>query len=280
MSPNEQQSEAWNGAESVQFVEHADQYDRQFAPIADALLERARPAAHHTVLDVGCGCGATTLAVAGMAGSALGADLSEPLLAVATRRAGAASVANVDFVIADAQTYAFPASTYDLVISQLGLMFFDDTEFAFANLRRAIVPGGQMAFTCWQGLESNEWVSVVGQAVAQHGSLPALGGQARGPGMFALKQPDEISALLEGAGFAQVEIESFSPTILVGGGGTLDESLDFLVGAGIARGLLGQLTAEARTAALASVRASLAERYEPGLGVRVGASVWIVTASN
>lgn len=132
----------------------------------------------------------------------------------------------------------------------------------------------------WDGTSAVDQHDVAEVRLAQHGSLSDLGGQAGGPGMFSLKHPDEISTLLDRAGFGRVEIDSCSPSLLLGGGGTLDESLDFLVGAGIARGLLGQLAPEARAAALASVRASLAERYEPGLGVHVGASVRVVTASN
>jgi SAM-dependent methyltransferase len=278
MPANQQQSEAWNGAESAHYVDHADRYDRQLAPFSDALLERVQPEPHHAVLDVGCGCGATTLAAARRARTALGVDLSEPLLEVAAERARSASVDNAEFVVADAQTYPFAEGAFDLVISQFGVMFFDDPLSAFTNLRRALAAGGRAAFVCWQGLEANEWVSVVGRAVAQHVALPDLGGQAGGPGMFSLEDPDEIAALLGAAGFTQIEIEPSSPAILLGGGGTLDESIDFLLGTGIARGLLGRAEPDARAAAIETVRVSLAERYEPGAGVRVGTGAWLVSA--
>ena len=163
MNANRQQSEAWNGAEAVHWVDHADRYDRQLAPFADALLERVQLEPRHAVLDVGCGCGATTLTAARRAGAALGVDISEPLLEIATDRARAASVDNAEFVMADAQTYAFAEGAFDVAISQFGLMFFDDPVSAFSNLRRALVPGGSAAFVCWQGLEANEWVSIVGR---------------------------------------------------------------------------------------------------------------------
>jgi hypothetical protein len=76
----------------------------------------------------------------------------------------------------------------------------------------------------------------------------------------------------------EVEIDALSPTILLGGGGTLDESTDFLLGTGIARGLLGRLDPHPRAAAAEAVRASLAERYEPGLGIPVGTGGWLVSA--
>jgi SAM-dependent methyltransferase len=280
MPVNEQQAEAWNGAESAHWVEHADRYDRQLAPFAHALLERVRLESHDAVLDVGCGCGATTLAAARRSRTAVGVDLSKPLLKIATDRARAASIDNVEFTAADAQTHAFVEDAFDMVISQFGVMFFDDPASAFANLRRALAPGGRVAFVCWQGLEANEWVDVVGRAVARQVALPALGGQARGPGMFSLEDPNETTALLDASGFTQIEIESASPTILLGGGGNLEESLDFLLGMGIARGLLSQLDAGARIETTETIRASLARAYEPGVGVRLGTGAWLVTARN
>jgi SAM-dependent methyltransferase len=278
MTANRQQSEAWNGAESLHWVDHADRYDRQLAPYAEALFERVQLEAHHSVLDVGCGCGATTLTAAHSAGMALGVDISKPLLEIAADRARTAAVGNAEFVVADAQTHAFAEGAFDLVISQFGLMFFDEPVSAFANLRRALAPGGRLAFVCWQGLEANEWVSVVGDAVAQHARLPDLGGQAGGPGMFSLKNPDETAALLAAGGFTQIEFEPISPFVLAGGGGSLDESVDFLLGTGIARGLLGRLEPAARDAAIETVRITLTERYEPGIGVRVGTGGWLGTA--
>jgi SAM-dependent methyltransferase len=278
MPVNEQQAEAWNGAESVHWVEHADRYDRQLAPFVHALLDRARLDSHDSVLDVGCGCGATTLAAARLSRTAVGVDISKPLLEIAKARAHAASIDDVEFLAADAQTHAFAENAFDLVISQFGVMFFDDPVSAFANLRRALAPGGRVAFVCWQGLVANEWVDVVGRAVARHVALPTLGGQAGGPGMFSLDDPNETIALLDASGFAQIEIESTSPTVLLGGGGTLEESLDFLLGTGIARGLLSRVDEAEREETRQSIRASLTQRYEPGVGVRLGTGAWLVTA--
>ena len=279
MTANQSQAEAWNGAESVHYVDHADRYDRQLAPFADALIDHAQLDAHHAVLDVGCGTGATSLMAARRAATVLGADISQPLLDVAAERARAASLDNAAFVVADAQTYPFLPATFDRIISQFGLMFFDDPVTAFRNLQRALTPGGRAVLVCWQGLEANDWVMTVGRAVAEHVALPDLGGQANGPGMFALKDPDETASLLDAAGFTQIDIAPIAPTITLGGGGTLEESADFLLGAGIARGLLGRVESTARDAAIDTVRASLAGRYEPGVGVRLGAAAWLVSAS-
>jgi hypothetical protein len=91
--------------------------------------------------------------------------------------------------------------------------------------------------------------------------------------------PDETAVLLDAAGFTQVELEQISPTILLGGGGTLDESLDFLLGIGMARGLLGRVDSDARAEVTEAVRDSLAERYESGAGVRLGTGAWLVSTN-
>ena len=124
-------SEAWNGGESVHYVDHADRYDLQLAPFADALLNRACLARHESVLDIGCGCGVTTFAASRQCLRAVGVDISTPLLEIAGHRARIASLDNVEFIDADAQTYPFDAGLFDAVISQFGLMFFDDPAMAF-----------------------------------------------------------------------------------------------------------------------------------------------------
>jgi SAM-dependent methyltransferase len=278
MPPNEQMAEAWNGSESLYFVDNADRYDLQLEPITRILFDRALPQTHEMVLDVGCGSGATTLTAAGKAKRAVGLDLSRPLLELAVRRAEAAAVGNADFIVADAQTHDFAAATFDLLISQFGLMFFDDPVRAFTNLRRTLRPGGRVVFVCWQGLRANEWLTLIGDAASRHVELPEFGGQGRGPGMFSLCDVGEIATLLTAAGFDQVECESHTPTILIGGGGSLDESIDFLLDMGMARGLLGLVDQSARADVIRTVSADLGDRYEEGVGTRLGAAVWVVAA--
>ena len=277
MLPNRNQSEAWNGGESVHYVNHADRYDRQLAPFTETLLEQVRLAPHRSLLDVGCGCGALTLAASGIADWAVGLDISVPLTEVASGRAQTAQIDNVEFVVGDAQTHVFVPGTFDLVVSQFGLMFFDDPVGAFSNLRRSLAPDGRLAFVSWQALPANEWLTVVVGEVANHVEIPEFGGLARGPGMFALKDQDEATTLLEAAGYTDVGFEPLAPSILIGGGGTVDQSMDFLLGMGMVRGLVGLAGTDHHDEVIEAVRSSLTERYEPGVGVRFGAGAWLVT---
>lgn len=278
MAPNKTQFEAWNGGESVHYVAHADRYDRQLAPFTEALLEQVRLIPNRSLLDVGCGCGALTLAASGIADSAVGIDISVPLTEVASERARTARIDNVEFVVADAQTHTFAPGAFDLVVSQFGLMFFDDPVGAFSNLRRSLAAGGQLAFVAWQGLAANEWLTVIGSEVANRVEIPEFGGLSKGPGMFALMDQDETTALLKTAGFNEVAFEPLAPTLLIGGGGTVDQSMEFLLGMGMARGLVGLAGTDAHDEVVEAVRLSFIERYEPGVGVRFRASAWMVTA--
>ncbi len=207
MSPNQQQSEAWNGPESRHYVDHADRYDRQLAPVTDLLLERAAIEPTHAVLDVACGSGATALLAARQARSVLGIDISEPLVQLATDRARQTSTGNAEFVVADAQIHDFGDGRFDVVISQFGLMFFDDPVAAFSNLRRAMATDGRIVFSTWQGLDANQWLAPVVSALGRYADVPDLGGLANGGGMFALQDATETAALLDSAGFADVTVE-------------------------------------------------------------------------
>jgi ubiquinone/menaquinone biosynthesis C-methylase UbiE len=276
VTPNEKQIEAWNGGESVHYVAHADHYDRQLVPFTEVLLEQIRRTPPTSMLDVGCGCGALSMSAASIADLVVGIDISAPLTEVAAGRAVTAQVDNVNFIVADAQTYSFTPRSFDLVVSQFGLMFFDDPVAAFANLRHSLAPKGRLAFICWQGLLANEWLKVIADQVAECVEIPEFGGLSKGPGMFALMDQTETTALLEMAGFNDVTFEPLAPTLLVGGGGTVNQSIDFLLGMGMVRGLIGLAGTDAHDEVVERVRQCLKKHYEPGVGVRLDAAAWLV----
>jgi len=144
---NTEQFDAWNGESGLRWIADPDRRDGVLQPVADALLEAAQLQGGERVLDVGCGCGATTLAAARAIapnGEVVGADLSEPMIDVARRRAADAGVDNVAFVQADAQTHDFGAPTFDVVMSRFGTMFFADPAAAFANIASSMGPGGRL----------------------------------------------------------------------------------------------------------------------------------------
>lgn len=275
---NETESaDGWNGDEAKHWVTEADRYDGQLAPFGDLLFDRLQLAADEVVLDVGCGCGATTIGAARLSDAAVGIDLSVPMLTVGRQRAAAAGVGNIEFVVDDAAHHQFLTESFDVIVSRFGVMFFDDPVMALTNLRHALRVGGRLVFVCWQGLEANPWLLVPGVAAAAHVPLPAIGGSG-GPGMFSLADRDHLVSVLSAAGFADIDVESVSPEIVLGGGGNLDETLEFLLGTGIARALLDGAQPDARQRAISAVSAALAEIYEPGRGVALGTGAWLVSA--
>src|SRR5580704_849583 len=227
---NTDQAERWNSGEDVaHWIDNQARYDRMNEPFTAMILEAAalRPGSH--VLDVGCGCGGTTLAVARLIapGQAVGIDLSAPMLARARAGAEAAGHGDAVFQQGDAQVHPLEPARFDAVISRFGVMFFADPVAAFANIRSAAQPAGQLVFACWQPLAANQWLLVPRAALAEH-VPPGGAGPGDGPGMFALADPDRIRQVLAGAGWRDVRVTARQASILVGGGGSLDEAVEFL----------------------------------------------------
>jgi SAM-dependent methyltransferase len=276
---NTAQAEHWNTGEAVaHWVDNQARYDRMNAPFAAMILDAAGLRPGENVLDVGCGCGGTTLAAARLIapGQAVGLDLSGPMLARARADAGAAGLGNAVFLQGDAQVHALEPARFGTVLSRFGVMFFADPVAAFANIRSATRPAGRLVFVCWQPLAANQWLLVPGAALAEH--VPPAGfGSGDGPGMFAFADPDRIRQILAAAGWRDVEITSEHASILVGGGGSIDDAVEFLRTASMGRTMLAGADASTADRAIASVRAALSP-YADADGVHLGAAVWLVQA--
>jgi SAM-dependent methyltransferase len=275
---NEQQTEHWNSDEAGHWVTQQLRYDIMLAPFGDRVLSAAGIAPIDRVLDVGCGCGDTTLAAGRRAssGTVTGVDISKVMLEVARRRAAEERLTNVSFVVGDAQSYPLPGASTDVVISRFGLMFFDDPVAAFTNLADALAPNGRLAFVCWQDRALNPFILVPGLAIAEHITLPDMGPPGA-PGMFALADPERIRGLLTASGLSDIVIESFAPEILLGGGGTLNDAVQFLRHGGMGRAVLAGVNEAIQERALAAVSQALAP-YLTDEGVRIGTAAWLVTA--
>ncbi|MEK1835922.1 MAG: methyltransferase domain-containing protein, partial [Pseudomonas sp.] len=149
----------WNGQSGEYWVANQARLDAMFAVFGQAAIEAAAPTTGERVLDVGCGAGASSLALAarvGAGGQVLGVDISEPLIGRA--RALAPQDTPAQFRVADASSAELPEGAFDILFSRFGVMFFDDPTGAFAHMRRALRPGGRVAFVCWRGVAENDWV--------------------------------------------------------------------------------------------------------------------------
>jgi SAM-dependent methyltransferase len=277
---NTDQAERWNSGEDLaHWVTNEARYDRMNEPFAALILTAAGLVPGSHVLDVGCGCGGTTLAAARIIapGQAVGLDLSGPMLARARASAEAAGLANAVFQQGDAQVYLLEPARFDAVISRFGTMFFADPVAAFANIRSATRPGGRLTFVCWQPLAANQWLLVPGAALAEHVPPPAGFGSGDGPGMWAFSDPDRPREILAAAGWRDIEITAEHASILVGGGGSVEDAVEFMRTGSMGRMMLAGADTGTFERALASVRAALTP-YADADGVRLGAGVWLVRA--
>jgi SAM-dependent methyltransferase len=275
MSGNEAQAEFWNSAVGRTWADLQAQLDRQLQPLGAAGMDALAPQSGEAILDIGCGCGDTSFALAeavGPAGFILGLDISEPMLGVARQRA-AESRAAPDFLRADAQTADLTAERFDAAFSRFGVMFFSNPTAAFANIRRALKPGGRLAFVCWRSLAENAWQRVPLEA-ARHVLPPQAPGDPLSPGPFAFADAERLQGILSAAGFADIGIAPFDTMI---GSGTLDETLSLAMQVGpLSRALREH--PECRDGALGVVREALAAYVTPA-GVMMPAAIWVVTAS-
>jgi hypothetical protein len=155
-------------------------------------------------------------------------------------------------------------------------MFFDDPTAAFANLASGLRADGRLAVVCWQGLAQNEWMRVPLAAFAEVLPLPAPA-EPGAPGPFALGDPDHVRRVLGDAGFRAVEVDPLVESVLLGGGGSLDDILEWLQGTGFARTQLAEAEPETRARALDAILTALAAREGPD-GVRLGGAAWLVRA--
>jgi SAM-dependent methyltransferase len=266
----------WNGPEGRLWAEEAERHDRMLGGHGVDLLASAGLRAGEQVLDVGCGAGASTVDAAravGPRGHVLGVDVSRPLLAVAARRAADAGLASAAFVEADAQRHPFTPAVFDVVVSRFGLMLFTDPEAAFANLRRALRPGGRLAFVTWAERAANGWTTVPDAAMGAHVPSAPTGAGERGPCAFSLADPGRISSLLAAVGFADVVLTRRERDVWVGRD-VSDTIWYFERHLGDARAALGDELVAAITRTLRCALLS----YARDDGVWLPSASWLVTA--
>lgn len=279
MADNTEQARFWNEEGGSSWVELQARMDAQLAPIGDAALALAAAKPGEHVLDVGCGCGATTMALAaavGPTGSVSGVDLSEPMAKLARQRAASAGFDHVTLDVLDAQSASLPQATFDLLFSRFGVMFFADPVAAFANLATSMKSGGRLAFACWQKPSLNEWSAITGQALATV-LPPQPPVDPLAPGPFAFADPDRIRQVLGNAGWAEVTVEPLESKMQLGGTTDFDEAVDLSLRIGPAYRAL-KLFPALHAPARQAIANALAPHYESGVGLSLAAACWLVSA--
>jgi len=273
MSDNQPQIDYWNGQAGETWVRAQQRLDTMLEDLSAAAIAKANPQPGERAIDVGCGCGATTQALAQAGASVWGIDISGPMLAHAKQRL--AEVTNVAFAQTDAATQALTPD-HALIFSRFGIMFFDDPVAAFENLRTGLTSDGRLVFMCWQAPRDNPWVSIGGRAIAPF--LPeAEPVDPKAPGPFAFADTDYVRGILEAAGYADINVESVTMDLCVGE--NLDAAMEFQAEVGPMARVLAELDGDARQRAMDAARAALEPFVTPD-GIVLGAAAWLVSARN
>lgn len=274
---NADQIAYWNGPAGQRWTDRQAAQDVLLAPVSEILIDRAKVSAGERIVDVGCGCGSTAIALAqrvGPMGHVLGIDISGPMLARA-RQVTPAGLA-VDFVLADATVYPFEPASLDLLVSRFGVMFFAEPALSFANMRKALRPSGRLTFACWREPRENPWMMAPLQAVYKHvPKLPQQGPEDPGPFAFASEQ--RVHRILGEAGFSRIAMEPCSLALDTAIGRGLDAAVEAALEIGPAHRALEGQPPDVCAAAGNSIREALAP-FVTGQAVPLGASIWIVTA--
>jgi len=271
---NVEQAEAWNGASGRHFIEQRERHERMRGRLTARLLVGAQVEDGENVLDIGCGCGDVTIlaARATRSGHALGADLSQIQVAEARRLAASAGVTNASFEVADAQVHPFQAAAFDLVLSNFGVMFFDDPAAAFGNLRKALRRGGRLAFLCWRTRDENPFFTVGFAEAAAALNLRELPGP---PAAFSLADTGRVGTLLSGAGFGGIEFAKVDEPMLIGR--DVDDVLEYERASPSVAELVTGLSAAQAAELTRHVRDRLVTYASPD-GVAMPGAAWLVTA--
>lgn len=270
---NIQQAEAWNGWEGEAWADNAPRYDAMMGGFNQPLLELAAIGENDNVLDIGCGTGQLTLLAARQATRAqvVGVDISEPMLTRARADAAEQGIANVRFDQADAEVRPFEEGGFDIVISRGGVMFFSDSAAAFANIARALRPGGRMVFIVPQAGRPDSDYAQATAALAPLMRRPSPAAR----GMGSLSDPDRIHQVLGEAGLTEATIRPVEA--LMDYGSDAADAADFILGQGPVRFNLQGVDQATATRAGEELRGALAAYENPG-GVRIRGSVWLVSA--
>jgi SAM-dependent methyltransferase len=295
--PNAAQAQRWNGESGLHWVANRERHEAGHRRLVPHLFRAAGIVAGDRVLDVGCGCGETTImaarlaggppvadppaddppaddppagpAVPGSEGSAAGLDLSDTMLDMARRLAAEAGLANISFERGDAQVHPLPRDFYDVAMSAFGVMFFSDPAAAFANIAAAVRPGGRLAFLCWQGDLRNELFAIPVRAFQ-------AGAKLAGENDHLFADPHRVTDLLSAAGWSNIQIDAVSEPAWMGSDAA--DVMAYISGLRKVRMLMAEVSDQRRAdVALAAMAQEYRARQQPD-GVWVSAAAWVVRA--
>jgi SAM-dependent methyltransferase len=267
---DDDQAARWNGPSGHAWVDLQEVLDGMFRPFEELLVEAVSGRAGR-VLDVGCGTGGITRAVARRVGTCVGIDISEPMIATAREHAEREGVP-ASFIRDDAQEHAFEPGIFDAVVSRFGVMFFSDPVRAFTNIRSAVVDGGALRLVVWRGPAENPFMTTAERAAAPVvPDLPVR--RPDQPGQFAFADPDRVRRILAESGWAGIDIQPLDVVCVL----PEKELVRYFTRLGPLGTILPQADEKTRARVVETVRPAF-EPFVQGTDVRFTAACWTVSA--
>ncbi len=273
------QETLWAGKSGDRWLANINGFEGMIKPIGDALIKQTAFSQGEHIIDIGCGAGATSLAIAqeiGLSGSVIGLDISPVLVNEATNRAEKLKLENIKFMLGDAAVTTLPARQADCIFSRFGIMFFSDPYAAFTHIHGFLKPSGRLSMACWSSIQENPWMFEIVSVLARHFPLPIP--VPRAPGAFAFAEPNYVKKILQTAGFQDITVSPWQQNLLIGGSNPSPASTaEFLLKATS----LGQLPEDLPDTVKTAIHSELSNRlqaYETKNGVQMPASVWFVEA--
>ena len=275
---NNKQKQFWSGAGGDVWVNKQKEMDIMLNPLGTRAIDKLDLNQETKILDIGCGCGATTLEIAKKIkdGTITGVDISEPMLKKASQNAAALELSNTSFQVLDVQVDKMPSNDFDIAFSRFGVMFFEDPFEAFSNISKSLKENGQLSFVCWQNPSLNPWQSLSIQVIKQFLDLPAP--PPKSPGPFAFEDKTYIQEILEQSNFKDIVIDDNQEDIVMFSGKSIQEACeDYLTINPVVTEMLENSEEKLKEEILVALIDKFSD-FHNGDGLLFPSATWIVTA--
>ena len=277
---NAAQIAEWNGVQGERWAALRAQTDAIVVPFGEAAMAAAAPTSGERVIDIGCGCGDTSIDLArrvGPTGSVTGVDVSRPMLAIARELGAAEGLSHLAFRECDASSADLPGAL-DLLYSRFGVMFFGDPMAAFAHMRGSLRRGGRCVFVCWRAPRDNPWAMVPVSAAREALGITPPPADPHAPGPFAFADDVRVRGILESASFGAIEVRRFDASVTLGD--TPRAAAEAVTRIGPVSRLLREVGVEHQPTVVDAIEKALAPHAAPDGRVQVQGSTWIISATN
>ncbi|MEQ1549044.1 MAG: methyltransferase domain-containing protein [Chakrabartia sp.] len=280
-SPEALKGEDWAGEMGAKWLANLERFEGMIAPIGEALLKQADFKPGERVLDIGCGGGGTTIAIAQAVaplGDVLGIDISPDLMIASTQRANDSGASNIRFICADASTVQLADAPFDRLFSRFGSMFFAEPHNAFANLHSLLRPGARIDLAVWGPPRENLWMMEMMGVVRRYVDIPPA--VPRTPGPFAFEDLDYLNEILASGGFSEANVIPYNGLQPIGGVNAAPrDAVSFVLSSMAVGRALDEQGADVRAAAEADLVELFQNHYVAEQGVMMQGKAWLVSAT-